>query len=518
MNEILTKTADVFKKNALQILGNVRKSKLVVDEEGFHLDVVSTESIPLKTAEEILNNTKKDLEGGGVKIVLTLKNISGVHTEAVDDGTTTTRIEILRFNNQEELESYTKHREEMEMRDHRKIGKQLGLWTFSKLVGSGLPLFTPKGVIIRKALQDELSLISKQYGAQEVSIPHIAKRDLYDVSGHSEKFGDELLKVISKYDEFVMKPVNCPHHTQIYASEIRSYRDLPLRYIETTAQYRDEKPGEIGGLTRVRAINLDDGHTFCRMDQIKDEVSSIIEVIRKFYTNFGLWGNHWVSLSVRDTNKDDYIGDNADWDMAENMLQSLSDTMSLDAKICVGEAAIYGPKLDFMFRDSLNRDTQLATVQIDFALPKRFKLSYIDENGSKQIPVMIHRAILGSYERFMALILEHFEGWLPAWLAPLQLAILPVSEKYTEHAETIKTIATKNNIRVEIDDSGNMLGKKIQNTKLNRIPYVVVVGEKEIEGNKYKLQNNKTGDVVFEGDKEKVIDKLFDTIKMKVLL
>lgn len=428
----------------------------------------------------------KEMRSAGWK----LDRIAGAYWRGDEKNKMLTRIYGLAFASKDELEAYEKQREEAEKRDHKKLGRELDLFTFSDLVGSGLPLFTPRGTIIRDALKNKLLSISKKYGMLQVTIPHLAKRRLYELSGHAEKFGDELIKVVSHYDEFVMKPVNCPHHTQIYASRPRSYRDLPLRYMESTMQYRDEKPGEIGGLTRVRAITCDDGHIFCRVDQIKDEAKNIARIIEEFYTAIGLFGKHWVSLSVRDPkHPEKYIGTEKDWQSAEKMLKEISDELSLSAERREGEAALYGPKLDYMFKDSLGREWQLATIQIDFAMPKRFMLEYTDSDGKAQTPVMIHRAILGSYERFMAILIEHFAGAFPLWLSPVQVKILPVGEKFITYAKSVHEMLLSADIRSELDESNETLGKKVRNAKLEKVPYWIVVGEKEMTDKTVTLES-----------------------------
>ncbi len=440
-----------------------------------------------------------------------LEKIAGAYWRGDENNKMLTRIYGLAFNNEKELKEYKKQKEEAIKRDHRKIGKEMDLFTFSDLVGAGLPLFTPKGTVIRNELNNKLISISKKYGMEIVSIPHIAKKELYETSGHAQKFGDELIKVISHYDEFVMKPVNCPHHTQIYASTPKSYKDLPIRYMESTMQYRDEKPGEIGGLTRVRSITVDDGHIFCTVDQIKQEAKNIAKIIEEFYTSLGLFGNHWVSLSLRDPkNPDAYIGEDKDWKQAEEMLQEISNELSLDAKKVEGEAAIYGPKLDYMFKDSLNREWQLATIQIDFAMPKRFKLEYTSKDGNKETPVMIHRAILGSYERFMAILIEHFAGKFPLWIAPTQIKILPISNNHVEYSKKILDELKENDIRVQLDDSNENLGKKIRNAKNERTPYLAIIGDKEVQD----------GVITLEGREEKVgqfsKEELLDYLKKEI--
>ena len=336
-------------------------------------------------------------------------------------------------------------------------------------------------MILRQEIVNWLWELHRERGYQQVWTPHIAKEALYKTSGHWEKFGDELFHVTSeKKHDFVLKPVQCPHHTQIYASKARSYKDLPIRYMESDKQYRAEKTGEVGGLSRVYAITIEDGHTFCRVDQVKEEIKNMVSIIRDFYTNLGLWDNHWVSLSVRDyAHPENYIGEPTDWDTCEKILQEVSDEMGLGAKKCEGEAALYGPKLDFMFKDATGREIQIPTVQIDFATPKRFKLEYTDEKGNKTPPVMVHRAILGSYERFLVLLIEHFAGNFPTWLAPVQTKILPISEKQMTYAKEVFEDIKKAGIRAELDESNETLGKKIRNAKKMKIPYLLVLGEKE---------------------------------------
>jgi threonyl-tRNA synthetase len=371
--------------------------------------------------------------------------------------------------------------EEAEKRDHRKLGKELDLFCFSDLVGSGLPLYTPKGTIIIDELQKHIESVCRKYGFQKVKTPHLAKRILFETSGHATKFSEELFSVTSPKDhQFALKPVQCPHQTQIYASKTRSYKDLPIRYMESDKQYRAEKTGEVGGLNRVYAITVEDGHTFCMVDQVKQEVINMVNIIKDFYTSLGLWKNHWVSLSVRDTSHPEkYIGETKDWDLCEKMLQEISDEMGLKAKKREGEAALYGPKLDFMFKDAIGKEIQIPTIQLDFATPKRFKLTYIDKNGEKANPVMVHRAVLGSYERFLALVIEHFAGAFPLWLSPIQVEIIPVSEKFNDYAKKINSLLLAENIRSEINDKNESLGKRISESEKQKIPYILVVGEKE---------------------------------------
>lgn len=474
--EIPIKTA----KEKFSSIGQVFKEEILSDLQAQGEKTVSLyESGPFV---DLCRGPHLDSTGEIPSDAFALTRISGAYWKSDEKREQLQRIYGVAFENKKSFEEYKVKQEEAQKRDHRKLGKELDLFTFSELVGAGLPLWTPKGTAVRSALQNRLMTISQKYDMLAVTIPHIGKRKLYETSGHAQKFGDELIMVESHYDTFCLKPVNCPHHTQIYASRPRSYRDLPLRYMEVTMQYRDEKPGEIGGLTRVRSITVDDGHIFCRVEQIKDEAKNIARIIEEFYTSLGLFADHWVSLSVRDPKTPDaYIGDPNDWDSAEQMLQEISGEMELGAKRVEGEAAIYGPKLDYMFRDSLGREWQLATIQIDFAMPKRFGLTYTDSSGKDATPVMIHRAILGSFERFLAILIEHFSGAFPLWLAPVQVAVLPVSEKFDDYAQTVAKSLKQESIRVEIHSLNESLGKRIRTAEQQKIPYILVVGEKERE-------------------------------------
>ncbi len=411
-----------------------------------------------------------------------LTKISGAYWKGDEKNQQLQRIYGVVFEDKEGLKNYLHLVEEAAKRDHRKLGKELDLFCFSDLVGPGLPLFTPNGTIIKDELQKHVEKVCRGYGFQKVSTPHLAKIDLYEKSGHAQKFGAELFQVTSHYKQnYVLKPVQCPHQTQIFASKPRSYRDLPIRYMESEKQYRDEKPGEIGGLQRVIAITVEDGHSFCTVDQVKQEVKNMVEIIQNFYTSLGLWENHWISLSVRDyAHPEKYIGDAADWDECEKILQDVSAEMGLGAIKHEGEAALYGPKLDFMFRDALGKEIQIPTVQLDFATPKRFELEYTNNEGGKSSPVMVHRAILGSYERFIALLIEHFAGAFPLWLSPVQVAVLPISEKFAQYAAEVKSKLLVADIRVEMNDKAESLGKRISETEKQKTPYIIVVGEKEV--------------------------------------
>jgi len=428
-----------------------------------------------------------------------LQKIAGAYWRGKEGNPQMQRLYGVAFPSQQELDDYLKAVEEAKLRDHRLLGKQLDLFTFSDLVGPGLPLFTPRGTMIRNLLKSMLTQVGRKYGGEEVGIPHIAKRELYETSGHAQKFGEELFEVKSHYDiDFVMKPVNCPHHTQIFASRPRSYKELPISYMESTMQYRDEKPGQIGGLTRVRAITVDDGHIFCTTDQIKDVVVGLCKFIEEFHSSLGMYGDHWVSLSVRDYSKPEgYVGDPEDWEKAEQMLADMAEELGLNAKRMEGEAALYGPKLDFMYRDVLGNERQLSTVQLDFATPKRFGLTYINEQGEEANPVMIHRAILGSYERFMAILLEKTAGWLPLWLAPEQVRILTINDAVADYAQKVQEQLQGivlmeplkyNEMRVTLDDRNESLGRKIRDAVELKVPVLIIVGPRDAAQNQVSVR------------------------------
>jgi len=411
-----------------------------------------------------------------------LLSVAGAYWHGDENNKMLTRIYGTAFENSKELRKYLNNLEEAKKRNHKKIGKELDLFCFSDLVGPGLPMFTPKGTIIIEELKKHIENVCRAYGFEKVMTPHLSKIKLYEISGHAKKFGQELFHVTSSRNhDLVLKPVQCPHQTQIYASQLRSYRDLPIRYMESEKQYRAEKGGEVGGLNRVYAITVEDGHSFCRVDQVKEEVINMVKIIKEFYTALGLWGSHWVSLSLRDyDHPEKYIGESKDWDTCEQMLEEIAKEMNLDAKKCEGEAALYGPKLDFMFKDALGNEIQIPTVQLDFATPKKFDLKYTDKDGSEKAPVMVHRAVLGSYERFLALIIEHFAGAFPIWLSPIQVKIVPISDKHLDYAQKIEKELKDQNVRVEIDNKSETMQNKIRNATTQKIPYILILGDKEV--------------------------------------
>lgn len=425
-----------------------------------------------------------------------LTKIAGAYWRGNENNKMLTRIYGIAFETKEKFDNFEKAVKELEKNDHRKIGKELDLFTFSDYVGPGLPLFTPNGTALIDALQTRVEKICRNYGFEKVLTPHLAKIDLFKTSGHADKYSDELFRVTSeKGHDFALKPVQCPHQTQIYAARPHSYKELPIRYMESNKQYRAEQSGEVGGLRRVYAITIEDGHSFCRPDQIKDEVKGMINIIKEFYEPLGLWDKFWVSLSVRDkSTPDKYIGSEENWDIAENMLEEICEEMNLNAVRMEGEAAIYGPKIDFQFKDILGREIQIPTVQLDFATPERFGLEYIDAQGEKQAPVMIHRAILGSYERFMVMIIENNGGNFPFWMAPTQVEIIPVGDFANDYAKNIFDKLKAEDFRVKINLSDDGFGKKIRSAKKMKLPYFIVIGEKDIDENKVTLENRDSGE------------------------
>lgn len=473
------KGAELLKQVIQKKYEDIQLEDIYADENEFYYEFKIDKQVSEKDFESLENEMRKMNKDIFVKLV----RISGVYYKGNIHNEMITRIAGKCFESREEISRYNVSIEEAKKQDHRKIGRDLDLFCFSNYVGSGLPLYTPRGTIIKEELQKEIEKVCRRYGFQKVSCPSLADISLFETSGHAKKFNDELFRVESlKGHNFVLKPVQCPHHTQIYASKLRSYKDLPIRYMESDKQYRAELPGAVGNsLSRVYAITVEDGHSFCRIDQVKDEVINMCNLIKDFYSRMGLWEGHSVSLSVRDyEHPEKYIGEKCDWDLCEKMLEEISNELNLDAKYCEGEAALYGPKLDFMFKDALEREIQIPTVQLDFATPKRFGLFYIDENGEKQTPVMVHRAILGSYERFLVLLLEQFKGVLPVWLSPVQVNIIPVNIKYhEEYALKVKEQLEEEDIRVEYDKRCESLGKKIRESNRMKNPYTLVLGDKE---------------------------------------
>lgn len=447
-----------------------------------------------------------------------LDRIAGAYWRGDEKNKMLTRIYGIAFENREELDAYNKQMAEAKKRDHRVLGAKLNLFTLSPLVGSGLPLLKPNGMIIREEIENYLWSLHKNHGYQRVWTPHIAKIELYETSGHAAKFGHELFRVKGGHGEdFCMKPMNCPHHMQIFADNQWSYRDMPIRYFEPATVYRDEKPGQLSGLTRVRAITQDDGHLFLRVWQIKQEVGTIVAIIKEFYTTLGMVEDYWVSLSVSDpATPDKYLGGAEVWEVAESSLEDAAKEFDLPYKRIEWEAAFYGPKLDFMFKDAIGRQWQLATIQLDFNLPERFDLSFVNESGEKERPVVIHRAISGSLERFMGVMIEHFAGVFPLWLAPRQVIVIPVGEKFNDYAEKVLKSLKDADIRAEADFSSDGLNKKVRNAEQAHINYILVVGEKEETENSVAVRNYKTKEQT-ESPLKYIVDNLKEEIELKKL-
>lgn len=412
-----------------------------------------------------------------------LLSIAGAYWRGDEKNKMLTRIYGTAFPSQEELDEYLAQLQEAKKRDHRKLGKELDLFTFSSLIGSGLPLYTPKGALVRRLLTEFIEEEQRKLEYTQVWTPQIAKAELFKVSGHYEKYKEDMFRVVSNYsdEEFYLKPMNCPQHTQIYASKPRSYRDLPLRYSDFAMLYRDERPGELNGLARVRSFSTDDCHIFCREDQVDFEIDAALQMTKNIMDAFGF--KYRYRLSTRDPEKKDkYLGDPATWDKVEKWAVKIMQRNKIDYYDGPGEAAFYAPKMDLMATDALGREWQLSTVQIDYVQPARFKLTYNDSDGQEKTPVMIHRAVLGSAERAMMVLLEHFSGAFPAWLHPEQAVVIPISsEKHGDYAQSVAKQLKDKGFRVDVDSAAETLGNKIRKAQGQKIPYMLVVGDQEAQ-------------------------------------
>lgn len=459
-------------------------------------DLPEDETISFYTLGDFTDLCKgPHVEDTGKVGVFKLEKVAGAYWRGDEKREMLTRIYGLAFETKEELAEYEKKQEEAKQRDHRKLGRELDLFCFSELVGSGLPMFTPRGTILRDILNDFAQSYRIKHGYQKVCIPHIALVDLYKTSGHYEKF-PEMLQFVSQEsgDHLALKPVNCPHHSQIFASQPRSYKELPIKYLETTMVYRDERKGELGGLSRVRSITQDDSHVFCTEDQIGDIFGELIASAQDLYERIGM--DLKLRLSFRDDG-DGYTGTPEMWEKAQSAIQAMADKHKIEYFIGIGEAAMYGPKMDFMATDALGREWQVATVQLDYATPTRFGLEYTDVDGSKKPPVMVHCALLGAIERFMSVLIEHTAGWFPFWMAPEQLRIVTVNDSVADYVEKIKKelegfeldIPIEHNaLRMTVDDRGESLGKKIREATKMKIPVVLVVGPKDVEAGEVSVR------------------------------
>ena len=488
----------------VELLNDLKRSGTTVASElaGEKMGSVSDGDSKVETVSLYSQGDYTDLcRGGHVdstgKVgVFKLTKTAGAYWRGNENNPQMQRIYGVAFATQEELDEYLNRLEIAKRLDHRKLGKELDLYTTSPLVGIGLPLFTPRGTILRDIVAQYSNQLRQKFGFEKVWTPHITKKDLYETSGHWAKFGEELFLVKSQEtsDEMALKPMNCPHHTQIFASRPRSYRDMPVRYLETTTDYRDEKTGELGGLNRVRSLTQDDSHIFCRTDQIEDEINNLLSAARELYGSINM--KLRVRLSYRDES-DSYLGDLSLWDSAQNQLKSAVEKVGLDYFEQEGEAAFYGPKIDFMATDAIGREHQVATVQLDFVQPQRFGLEYVDTDGNFTTPVMIHCALLGSVERFLSVFIEHTGGWFPFWAAPEQVRILTINDTVLEYVDKITTILSGitlmkpvryNDVRFTIDSRNESLGKKIREATSMKIPVQLIVGPKDMEADEVSVR------------------------------
>ena len=488
----------------VELLNDLKRSGTTVASElaGEKMGSVSDSDSKVETVSLYSQGDYTDLcRGGHVDSTgkvgaFKLTKTAGAYWRGNENNPQMQRIYGVAFATQEELDEYLNRLEIAKQRDHRKLGKELDLYTTSPLVGIGLPLFTPRGTILRDIVAQYSNQLRQKFGFEKVWTPHITKKDLYETSGHWAKFGEELFLVKSQEtsDEMALKPMNCPHHTQIFASRPRSYRDMPVRYLETTTDYRDEKTGELGGLNRVRSLTQDDSHIFCRTDQIEEEINNLLSAARELYGSIDM--KLRVRLSYRDES-DSYLGDLSLWDSAQNQLKSAVEKVGLDYFEQEGEAAFYGPKIDFMATDAIGREHQVATVQLDFVQPQRFGLEYVDADGNFTTPVMIHCALLGSIERFLSVFIEHTGGWFPFWAAPEQVRVLTINDTVLEYVDKITTILSDitlmkpvryNDVRFTIDSRNESLGKKIREATSMKIPVQLIVGSKDMEANEVSVR------------------------------
>ena len=518
MRKILPKWTDwqhkeISKEEALNFFKNEYKAELIneIAERGEKITTYTCGGFTDLCRGGHLENPAKEISPDSFK----LDRVAGAYWRGDEKNKMLTRIYGLAFETKEELDAYILQQEEAKKRDHKKLGKELDLFVFSELVGSGLPLWTPKGTILRNLLDDFVWSLRSPLGYMKVEIPHITKKELYEKSGHWDKFKNELFRITTREGhEFAMKPMNCPHHTQIYDRKAWSYKELPQRYANSTMCYRDEQSGELSGLSRVRAFTQDDAHVFCRMTQVKNELGSIWDkVVEPFYESFGF--NLKLRLSLHDpANPEKYLGGAEQWEKAETILRELAKERKTEFFEGIGEAAFYGPKLDFMATDSIGRQWQVATIQLDMNQPERFDLSCTNEKGEKERIVMIHAAIMGSIDRFLSILIEHTAGNFPLWLSPVQVKVIPVRENHNVYAKKVFELLKENNVRAEFDDSDINLGTKVRDAKNNKIPYWIVIGEKEIEADKITLESRDSGPLGQLG-KVELVQKLLEEIKNK---
>ncbi len=474
-----TEKGDEYK---LELINELEDGEITFYESGNFTDLCRGPHVP---------NT------GGIKAVKIL-SVAGAYWRGDENRKQLTRLYGITFPKKKELDEFLVRLEEAKKRDHRKIGKELELFTFSQRVGAGLPLWLPKGAQLRERLENFLKKVQREAGYEPVITPHIGKVELYKTSGHYDKYGEDSFRPIStpiEGEEFFLKPMNCPHHCEIYSSKPHSYRDLPIRYAEFGTVYRYEQSGELHGLTRVRGFTQDDAHIFCTPDQVKDEFKAVMAIVMKIFSALD-FKDFTVQISLRDPDDTEkYIGTDENWEKAERAILEVAEETGLNTIVEYGEAAFYGPKMDFMVKDALGRKWQLGTIQVDYNLPERFELEYVGADNEKHRPVMIHRAPFGSMERFVAVLIEHTEGKFPLWLTPEQAIILPISEKYQKYAEKVLKLLNNSEIRAQIDSRSEKTGKKIRDAELKRIPYMLIVGEKEEGQGLVSVRRQGKGDI-----------------------
>lgn len=477
--DYFTRKGDPYK---LELINGLEDGKITFYQQGNFVDLCRGPHLP---------------HTGFIKAVKLL-NVAGAYWRGDEKNKMLTRIYGITFPKQKELDEYLFLLEEAKKRDHRKLGKELELFAFSEKVGMGLPLWLPKGTLLRERLEQFMRKAQIKAGYDPVVTPHIGSKQLYVTSGHYEKYGKDSFQPIKTPDEgeeFLLKPMNCPHHCEIYKTKPRSYRDLPIRLAEFGTVYRYEQSGELHGLTRVRGFTQDDAHIFCRPDQVKEEFVKVIDLVMHVFNSLG-FENYTAQVSLRDqANKAKYIGEDAQWDLAEKQIQEAADERGLKTVAVQGEAAFYGPKLDFMVRDALGRSWQLGTIQVDYNLPERFELEYVGSDNQKHRPVMIHRAPFGSLERFVAVLIEHCAGNFPLWLSPDQIAVLPISERFNDYGQKVIDMLKELDIRGYLDNRDEKIQRKIRDAEVKKVPYMLIVGEREAAENKVSVRRHGKGDL-----------------------
>ena len=502
---------EITKEQALKdFKGNEYKEELINDLADGQITYYKSGSFSDLCKGGHVENPSEDLK------FFKLLSVAGAYWRGNEKNKMLTRIYGTIFPTQKELDDFIAMKEEAKKRDHRKLGKEMDLFTFSELVGSGLPLYTPKGALMRRLVNEYVESVQSLQGYSQVWTPQIAKADLFKTSGHYDKYKDSMFRVFSNYsdEEFYLKPMNCPQHTQIYASKPRSYKDLPIRLTDFAMLYRDEKPGELSGLARVRAFSQDDCHIFCREDQVDEEVDRALAMTKEIMKTFGLSYKYRLSTRVQE-HPEKYIGDPKIWDKTEKWAEEIMKRNNIEYFDGPGEAAFYAPKMDLIAKDSLGREWQLSTVQIDYFLPERFNLTYIDSDGKEKRPVMIHRAIVGSPERFLMVLIEHFGGNFPTWLTPVQVKVLPITENHLEYANKVAEDLKKAGIRAEIDDRNERLQAKIRDAQLSKVSYMFIVGDREAEAGKVAVRK-RNGEDLGSKDLEEFIKALRKEIDEKI--